>query len=109
MKLSLLNKLKFAWLAVCFTVLFYSLNRIGYGGEAQVLPFLFLMLWTFPAGIGVAYLIAFAHLQIYQLTSESAPITWFSISLEWVLFVLFGYLQYFVVVPFIIRRFERDK
>jgi len=99
------------WLAICVTALVYAYK--GYQGFSdwkleEGLAFEMMAL-SFPASIIVvaALILAGAGLRLFGLAlpASSRP----EMTATWLLFVVVGYVQWFVVVPRLLRRWQESR
>jgi len=97
------------WLAICLTSLIYAYK--GYLGSSdwkveEGLAFEMIVL-SFPASslVGAGLALAGAGLGLFglPLPASSRP----EMTATWLLFVLAGYVQWFVVVPRLFRRWQK--
>lgn len=61
---------------------------------------------SFPSGYLIAYLAGFALWGIYEFFSVSLPYNQTVIFVEWLLFVCVGYLQWFILLPWLCNRLK---
>ena len=97
--------LRFAWIGLCLVVLAFMLSA-GPNPEKGV-PFVFAMLaLTFPIGFAAAYLVAFCGLLLEHFFGYVIPYDPIANAVTWALFFAFGYLQWFVLLPWALGKFR---
>lgn len=64
-------------------------------------------LLTFPIGLPMAFLIAAVQSLLPLSASGDLPSVW-SLTLFWLLMLIAGYVQWFVILPKLIRRSDRQ-
>jgi hypothetical protein len=98
---------KIIWLLLCGSCLLLTPLKPD-GGIIFILP---LMLLTFPAGLlgyaafGLLYAVAGKSLGWDKSVNSMASITYFSAT--WLLMVGTGYIQWFVILPWAARKWDR--
>lgn len=101
------------WILICFVVLLGSIYFVDPGDEHSLL-FLFIpmIILSFPGGFvvpyiigGIAYLLLKLGIENPFKTEQSWDIWYFSMYIGyWATFVAIGYIQWFVLLPYLRRR-----
>jgi hypothetical protein len=93
------------WLAACLAVLVFAFVQRRVPDADIVVAYLMLAL-TFPVGFLVAAVLSLAFAAIDSSFGLTVPGGFTSNAATWVLFVIAGYLQWFVVVPWVVPKFR---
>jgi len=95
---------KALWVAASLLVLYVTLEAFATSGDARVIDVLFLLMLylSFPAGIAVPA----ALYALDVVFSYWVEISFLSLALEWVAFFCLGYLQWFVLLPWLWRKWK---
>jgi len=94
------------WIVLAVSVLAVTLVKFDGRPNSDIGDFLVLtmLVLTVPAGFAFALLAAGAYSVLNASTGATVPTSYLTLLLEWGGFFLFGYLQWFVFVPWLIRR-----
>ena len=98
------NIVKFIWIGASFFVLYVTLDAFASTHDARVMDVLdwLMLILSFPAGLVVAaahYTLSFA----WSITIETS---YLSLALKWFLHFIFGYTQWFVLLPWLWRKWR---
>jgi hypothetical protein len=115
MKLTMMNLLKIVWLIGCFAALAWTIVACGHEGnatlrgECSLLAAIIMAFLTFPLGLlwwllisAVGYVLSHVGIEIGGVSTIADLVVWFG-------FVIVGYLQWFKLVPWIVRRIREWK
>jgi len=93
------------WITIATLLFVACLVPFVQTGNADYEVFLIygMTLLTFPIGLPVAFLFAAAQSHLPASVSAGLPSAW-SLTLFWLLMLIAGYVQWFVIVPTLIRR-----
>lgn len=90
--------LRAVWVTVALLVLILVLDILAYddknGGETWLILTWLMLYLSFPAGA----LVSLGHMIIY------IEVSYFSLLVEWYVYFVLGYLQWFVLIPYIFRK-----
>lgn len=100
----MLRALRFAWLGLCLAVLVMILSA-GPNPEQGIIWAYAMLAITFPMGFAAAYLVAFIGFLLENLFGYIIPYDPIANIATWVLFVAFGYMQWFILLPWLLRKF----
>lgn len=100
-----LNALRFAWVGLCLVVLALMLSS-GPNPERGMIFVYAMLAVTFPIGFAAAYLFAFVGYLLERFFGYVIPYDPIANGATWALFGAFGYLQWFVLLPWAIRKFR---
>jgi len=94
-----------AWLLLCFTVLLLSLGgeNLPRPGEAEMVLVGGMMLLGFPSTGALALVEAGAMRWLYECCGVTYPSGDLVRIVRWIVYVAVGALQWYVLVPFLIR------
>ena len=98
-----MNAFRFAWVGLCLVVLAFTLSA-GPNPEQGIFFAYAMLAITFPIGFVAAYLLGLVSLLLEHLFGYVIPYDLFANVATWLLFVSFGYLQWFVLVPWVLVR-----
>ena len=104
----MLNALRFSWLWLCLVVLAFMLSA-GPNPEKGALFVYAMLVITVPIGFGAAYLFAFTSLLLERYLGYVIPYNPIANLATWVLFVGFGYLQWFVLLPWALGKYRQRR
>lgn len=101
--------IKIAWLLACFGIGLVFFNTGQFSGEYAV-PFIVIMkIVTFPIGYLAIYLLR-AMMWVFPAATNSDMAGSYYIAMAlWVLMTVFGYFQWFYLVPKIVARVKSSK
>src|SRR5712691_4990285 len=115
MKLTMMNLLKIVWLIACFAALAWTFVACGHEanatlrGECSLLAAIIMAFFAFPLGLlwwllisAVGYALSLVGVEIEGVSAIADLVVWFG-------FVVVGYLQWFKLVPWIVRRIHKRK
>jgi hypothetical protein len=94
----LFRALLFAWIGLCLVVLALVLST-GRNPEEGIFFAYAMLALTFPIGFVAAYLEGVGNLLLERFFGYVVPYDPIANFATWVLFVAFGYLQWFVLLP----------
>lgn len=101
--------IKLAWLLTCFGIGVVFFNTGQFSGEYAVLFLIIMKIVTFPIGYLAIYLLrAIMWVLPAAAVSDMAGAYYFAMSV-WVLMTVFGYFQWFYLVPKIVARVKASK
>jgi len=91
------------WFAVCIAVLVFAfVQRDIHDTDIAVVWFL-----TLPIGYGLTAFLGFVFMLLYETFGVVVPGGFLFNSLLWVLFVVVGYFQWFLIVPWAYRKVRK--
>ncbi|WP_186864126.1 hypothetical protein [Undibacterium griseum] len=104
----------FVWLAASFVVLGWWYFHFGLNpelsrtlrNESQIYPIIGMVVLSFPAGLFYMYLFGFAVYGLDSIGIDLHQHEMLEVFTMWAGFVLSGYLQWFVLFPFIQEKFR---
>lgn len=95
---------KIIWVAGAFFVLLLTLT--GYDGEPfsdiWILLTWFMLCLSFPAGLAVSAV----HYALGHIFSVTIQTSYLSLWLEWLVYFFLGYFQWFLVLPWLWRKWK---
>ena len=97
----------FAWLFFCMLVFLIPLRDI-HNGEAHIAFAILMMALTFPAGLILGYFISFVGLLLDRFLGIFLPSNEIMLVPLWLGFVAIGYLQWFVLLPRLWRKWRGE-
>jgi hypothetical protein len=103
-----LNALRFAWVALCLVVLAFMLSA-GPNPEDGVIFVYAMLALTLPIGFVAAYLFASISFLLERFMGYVIPYDPVANGATWALFVMFGYLQWFVLLPWALGKFRNRR
>jgi hypothetical protein len=108
-KKGIAGKLQIGWVVIA--VLFIVLAVIGSwesmnAGETHLLFFL-MLIWSFPSSIIASGLVTLPNIAYEYIFGRAMGYGLLVLIMQWFVFFVLGYLQWFVVVPWIYRRVTR--
>ena len=103
-----LNALRFAWVGLSLVVLAFMLSA-GPNPEDGTLFIYAMLALTFPIGFIAAYVFAFVSFLLERFFGYVVPYDPVANGATWALFVAFGYLQWFVLVPWVLGKVRRQR
>ena len=94
--------IKVLWLIAAFAVLFVTLYAFDGKPNSDVWVFLIwmMLILSFPASLAVSL----AHMLIGTCFSVTIETSYVSLALEWSAYFALGYIQWFVFLPYLIRK-----
>lgn len=99
-----MNTSRTMWVALTACVLFVTLYGFDGKQNSDIGVFLAWMMVGLTAPLGL--LVPLVHVGLYEAFLLSIPTSYLSLSLDWLGFFVLGYLQWFKLVPFLIRRWK---
>lgn len=103
--------LKWLWMLAALIVLLVSL--VTYNGEsnsdADVLLAYGMLGLSFPIGLVVSIAAGFLGRIDYELTGHISAVSYSSIIMNWLVFFVVGYMQWFMLVPQLWRRWKAKR
>ena len=115
MKLTMMNLFKVVWLIACFVMLAWTFVACGreandtLRGECSILAAIIMAFLTFPVGLLWWPLISAAGHVLSLVGIEIRGASAIADLVVWVGFVIVGYIQWFKLVPWIVRRIRERK
>ena len=111
MRLSVFILLRLIWIALAVMVLFITL--FFYDGKTNsdvdtILAYGMFIL-SFPIGLLMAIFAGGIGYVANSLYGYVVPVSYLTIAIGWILFFVVGYLQWFVLVPFIWSKVRKNK
>ena len=101
---------KFAWYAANVLILAWSLRLDSQQRyEEQVLTLLAMIILSFPLGWLFFLLIGLLDVLLKRQISTSMPAGSWGVLLQWGCFLLVGYLQWFKLVPYFVRKLRAKR
>jgi len=98
---------KIIWIFLCVVV--YLISMIFFdkwpNGEASIFLAITMFVLTFPLGLILFLLVNCVAYVLYTKFGISAPENYFALTVTWIVFVVVGYFQWFVLIPYLKRRF----
>ncbi len=103
--------LKAIWLFLACLVLGVTLFNFEKSSNPDIAQFLFyaMLVLSFPLGFLVAALLSYLVIGLHSAFGLTLESDYLSITLLWAIFVIVGYLQWFVLIPFIRERLRERK
>ena len=95
----------FIWFTVCLLVLVFAFVQRDIH-DTDIAFTYFMLYLTFPVGYLLAYLAGFVLMSLNHAYGIVAPGGFVPNLVAWVLFVIAGYFQWFVLLPHLVRRFR---
>jgi hypothetical protein len=105
-----MNTSRKMWVALTACVLFVTVYGFDGKPNSDIGTFLAWVMLGLTAPLGL--LVPLFHVCLYEAVLLSIPTSYLSLSLDWLGFFMLGYLQWFKLVPFLIRCWKshnRDK
>lgn len=106
-----ITMLKAIWLFLACLVLGVTLFNFEKSSNPDIAQFLFyaMLVLSFPLGFLVAALLSYLVIGLHSAFGLTLESDYLSITLLWAIFVIVGYLQWFVLIPFIRERLRERK
>lgn len=98
------NAFRTMWVALTACVLVVALYGFDGKQNSDIGVFLAWMMVGLTAPLGL--LVPLVHVCLYEAFLLSIPTSYLSLSLDWLGFFVLGYLQWFKLVPLLIRRWK---
>lgn len=95
------------WFAACIAVLIFAFIQRNIH-DTDIAVAWFMIFLTFPIGYGLAALLGFVFMLLYEAMGLVVPGGFVFNSLSWLLFVAGGYFQWFVLVPWAYRKVRKS-
>jgi len=108
MSSELLRAVRFAWIGLCLVVLAFVLAA-GRNPEEGIFFVYAMLALTFPIGFAAAYLQGLSSLLLERFFGYVIPYDPIANIATWVLFVAFGYLQWFVLLPCALGKYRQRR
>jgi hypothetical protein len=98
---------KAAWIGVAVLILLMALYPFkgDPNGESWIVLILLMHYLTFPAGD----LISLGHMVLQTYFSIRIEITYLSLAIEWSMYFALGYIQWFILVPYLVGKLRALK
>lgn len=104
---TLLTSIKFIWVVIALLVL--SISLYAYDGKSYSDIWIFLtwsmLILSFPAGL----LVSMTHFLLGQFFSLTVMTSYVSLTLEWAVYFSLGYLQWFILLPYLFKKIRNAK
>ena len=103
------NFLKFAWLLACIAVLLWDLTSCPQRAnptlmsECSLLAGAMMVILSFPSGLLWLWLVSGSAYLVGQLGMDISAVSPIANLIVWIGFVVVGYLQWFILLPWAIR------
>ena len=101
--------LRIVWIVVAFLILVATLWL--YDGtpncDCEVLLAYGMLVLSFPAVIIVGMIVGYVGRVVYELWGYYATTSYISLTVEWVFLFILGYWQWFIFVPWLVRRLKK--
>ena len=103
--------IKAIWLSLTCVVLGVTLFYFDKAANPDISQFLFyaMLVLSFPSSLVVGVLLSYATIALHSAFGIEIESSYLSITLLWAALGIVGYLQWFVLVPFITERIRRRK
>jgi len=97
-----MKKIRFLWASIAFLVLIITLYSYDGLTNSDIWIFLtwMMLLLSFPAGL----LVSLGHMILGEYFSIGIKTSLVSLSIEWVIYFILGYIQWFKVIPWLINK-----
>lgn len=115
MKLTMMHLLKIVWLIACLAVLVWTFVACGHEanttlrGECSLLAAIIMAFLTLPVGLLWWLLVSAAGYVLSLVGIEIGGVSAIADLVVWLGFVFVGYLQWFKLVPWVVRRIRERK
>jgi len=96
------------WLAACATLLLDALWERNTMPDTDIVFALSMITLTFPIGYGLGTLAGFAFLFLYKHWGIVVPGGFLANAISWIILVLAGYFQWFVLIPWLYRKAKTE-
>ncbi len=101
------HSLLFIWLIACLATLVFAFVQREIHDASIVFAYLMIFL-TFPLGYALAAFVGAISFGLYSTMGIVMPDGFIPNLVWWVMFVAVGYLQWFVLVPWLFRKLHRS-
>ena len=95
------------WLAACVSVLVFAFIQRNIHDTDIAFTYLMIFL-TFPIGYGLAALLGLIFWGLYNLFGVFSPGGFLPNTFTWIIFVVAGYFQWFVLIPWLYQKLRKS-